>query len=78
MWSLSDACSHLRKGSSELAGKAVVAKVDTDAEQSLAAQYEVMSLPTLILFKDAKEVDKIVGLRSFEAIRDWVLKQTGK
>lgn len=48
--------------SEELAGKAEVVKVDVDQEGELARKFGVMSIPTLILFKDGKEVEKHVGV----------------
>lgn len=36
-------------------------KVDVDQNMALAQQYQVMSIPTLILFKDGKPVNRIVG-----------------
>ena len=44
-------------------GKAVVAKVDVDENQSLAAKYGVMSIPTVIFFKDGKEIGRKVGVQ---------------
>ena len=41
--------------------KANVCKVDVDQEQSLAMKFNVMSIPTLIVFKDGQPVDRIVG-----------------
>lgn len=46
-----------------------VGKVDVDAEPALAQQYQVMSIPTLILFKDGKEAERIVGLSSKETLK---------
>lgn len=46
------------------AGKADVVKVDADTEADLAAKYGVRALPTLLVFKDGKVVDQLVGLRS--------------
>ena len=43
-------------------------KVNIDEEPSLAEQYGVMSIPTLILFKNGEVVNTTVGLRSREAI----------
>lgn len=43
-------------------GKAVVAKVDVDQNQGLAARYGVMSIPTVLFFKDGKEIDRKVGV----------------
>lgn len=48
----------------ELAGKVTVAKVDIDAENALASQYGVMSIPTVILFENGVEVKRFVGVRS--------------
>lgn len=47
--------------SADYAGKVVVAKVDVDAQPDLAARYQVMSIPTVVLFKDGKEVGRKVG-----------------
>ena len=43
-------------------GKAIVGKVNVDEEQELAIRYGVMSIPTVIFFKDGKEVDRKVGV----------------
>ena len=40
---------------------AVIAKVDVDAENALAAQYGVMSIPTVIVFVAGEEVDRKIG-----------------
>ena len=45
----------------ELAGKLVVAKCNVDDNQDLAMKYGVMSIPTLIVFKNGEEVDRSVG-----------------
>lgn len=45
----------------ELAGKLVVAKCNVDDNQDLAMKYGVMSIPTLIVFKNGEEIDRSVG-----------------
>lgn len=45
----------------ELAGKMKVAKLNVDESPDLAGQYNVMSIPTLIIFKNGQPVDQIVG-----------------
>lgn len=45
-----------------------VGKVNVDEEGALAAAYGVMSIPTLIIFKDGKEADRMVGLQSKDAL----------
>jgi len=42
-------------------GKILVGKVDVDAEPELAGKYGVMSIPTVILFKDGLEIGRQVG-----------------
>ncbi|MCL1807381.1 MAG: thioredoxin [Oscillospiraceae bacterium] len=52
----------------ELAGEtdASVCKLDVDAEGALAAQYGVMSIPTVIVFRDGEEAARFVGVQSKE------------
>lgn len=45
----------------EAGGKAVFAKVNVDEQQDLAAKFAVTSIPTLILFKNGKEVKRSLG-----------------
>lgn len=49
-------------------GKVAVGKVDVDEEADLAQRYGIMSIPTLILFKDGKPVEQIVGARPKAAV----------
>ncbi len=52
----------------ELQGKAEIYKVDIDECEDIARQFGIMSVPTMIVFKDGKEVDKMVGLRQKDQI----------
>jgi len=45
----------------EYEGRLKVGKVDVDAEQQLAADFGVRSIPTLLIFKDGKMAEQIVG-----------------
>jgi thioredoxin 1 len=45
----------------EHAGQLQVAKLDVDANNATAYQYGVMSIPTLILFKEGEVVERVVG-----------------
>lgn len=47
----------------ELQGKAKVGKINVDENQSLSIEYNVMSIPTIIIFKEGKEVKRFVGVR---------------
>lgn len=53
---------------SEMNGKVVVGKVNTDEESELATRFGIRSIPTLIVFKDGKEVDRLIGLKSKDDI----------
>jgi thioredoxin 1 len=47
----------------QYAGKALVAKVDVDANQQVAAKYGIRSIPTVMLFNKGEVVDTFVGVR---------------
>ena len=48
--------------SDQYAGKVKMGKLNVDDHPQVAAQYGIMNIPTLLLFKDGKEVDRIVGV----------------
>ncbi len=52
---------HLDVLADRFAGQAKVVKVDIDSNPQVAAQYGVRGIPTLLMFKDGKVVDKMVG-----------------
>ena len=54
----------LRKISTEYEGRLSVYSVDIDAQPGLAALNGVMSVPTMLLFKDGTQVDRVVGALS--------------
>ncbi|MNP46165.1 Thioredoxin [compost metagenome] len=47
-----------------------IAKVNVDENQESASRFGVMSIPTLIVFKDGQPVDKIVGFQSKDALKN--------
>ncbi|MDW8351501.1 MAG: thioredoxin [Anaerolineae bacterium] len=49
-------------------GKLVVGKLDVDANSETAMKFGVMSIPTLILFKDGEPVERLVGYRPKEQL----------
>ncbi|WP_414046847.1 thioredoxin [Macrococcus equi] len=53
----------------DVEGKANIVKVDVDENQATAAKFEVMSIPTLIVFKDGQAVDKVVGFQPKEQLQ---------
>ncbi|RYC47644.1 co-chaperone YbbN [Pectobacterium zantedeschiae] len=60
----------LDKLAQEYAGQFVLAKVDCDAEQRVAAQFGLRSIPTVYLFKDGQPLDGFQGPQPEEAIRE--------
>lgn len=62
----------LERVKEELGDQVEIYKLDVDENEQTAKQFGVMSIPTLILFKDGKEVAKNVGLMSQEAVVDLI------
>ncbi|MBY0529199.1 MAG: thioredoxin [Rhabdochlamydiaceae bacterium] len=62
----------LEKVATEMTGQATVGKIDIDQAQKVASQFQVSSIPTLILFKNGKEVGRLVGLRDADAVKDFI------
>lgn len=46
-----------------------VGKIDVDQEPELAQKFHIMSIPTLLIFKDGKEVNRVVGLTNKETLK---------
>jgi thioredoxin 1 len=53
----------------EFAGRALVAKLDVDANPATARRYGVQSIPTLLYFLNGQEVDRVVGAQPIEVLR---------
>ena len=58
----------------ELADTAVIGKLNVDENEEIAMKYGVMSIPTLIVFKNGQAVNKKVGVQSKEAIVSMIEK----
>lgn len=52
-----------------------VVKIDVDESSSLAREYKIMSVPTIIKFRNGIEVDKIMGFLPKEALIEWIEKK---
>ncbi len=53
----------------EYSGKLVIAKLDVDQNQQTAQKYHVMSIPTMIIFKQGKPVANIVGFKPKDKLK---------
>lgn len=58
--------------SNELSERIEVGKLNVDEQPEIAIKYDVMSIPTLILFKDGKVVNTIIGYHSKDEILDFI------
>jgi thioredoxin 1 len=58
----------------EFEGKIKVGKLNVDENQQTAGQFGVMSIPTLLFFKNGQPVDSIVGAQSKETIKQKMAK----
>jgi len=56
----------------KLAAEARFVKVNTDAEQALAARYGIRAIPTLLLFRNGQEVRRSSGVMDAGALANWV------
>lgn len=59
------------------AGRVFVAKLDVDSSGKVAGRLGIQSIPTLILFKDGKEVERMVGLQPEQRLRAELDKALG-
>ena len=64
------------QAATELATEARLVKVDTDAEQNVAAGYGIRSIPTLIIFKGGREIARHSGAMGAADIVRWVRQNT--
>lgn len=49
-----------------------ILKVDIDESSSIATEYNIFSIPTLIMFENGKELKRNVGYLSYEELKKWV------
>lgn len=52
--------------------RAQLAKVNTEQQQALAAQYGIRSIPTLVVFKGGREVDRVAGAMDQQRLMAWM------
>lgn len=63
---------NFEKASVNFKAKVRFAKVNTQDQQNIGAHYNIRSIPTLVLFKNAKEVDRISGALDAKQLTDWL------
>lgn len=62
----------LEKVAQKLQGKISVTKLNIEEQEATAAELEVHSFPTLLLFKDGQEVGRLIGLNDEETIEEFI------
>lgn len=62
----------LKKVAQSLAGRVIITKVNTEELPGLAQAHQIASLPTLSLFWKGRELNRIMGARPDQAIRQWL------
>ena len=55
--------------STEMEGRAKVFKIDVDKSGDVAQKYNIMSVPTVMIFKNGEAVDKVVGFQPKESLK---------
>lgn len=60
----------LEQVAEKAAGKAKIGKCNVDNERELAAKFDIRSIPTMIVFKDGKEVERLVGLQAEKVLTE--------
>jgi len=58
----------LEEFASAVAGRAKVCTLDVDESRKTAAEFKVLSVPTLVFFQEGKEVDRLIGLNTKETL----------
>ncbi|HHX17687.1 MAG TPA: thioredoxin [Clostridium sp.] len=58
----------------EYDGKAKIAKLNVDDEGELAAKFKIMSIPTIMIFKNGEVVEKLIGARSKTELSELINK----
>ncbi|WP_370632766.1 thioredoxin [Halobacillus sp. Nhm2S1] len=60
----------------EMSDQVKIVKLDVDENQETAGKFGVMSIPTLLLFKDGQVVDQVIGFQPKEALAELIQKHS--
>ena len=72
-----DDCTSLEEISIELAGKVKLVKLNIDENPELAAEYDIRSIPMVVMFKAGEVADTKVGAAPKTALISWILNAIG-
>lgn len=65
-----------KQAASQIEPKARFIKIETESEQAISAKYNIRSIPTLAIFKNGKEIDRVSGALSAPDFSNWVNQHT--
>lgn len=65
---------HFEQTAQHLAGRVQFAKVNSDDEQALSARFGIRSIPTLVLMRGGRELDRVSGALSSAQLAQWLAK----
>jgi len=60
----------IKELAAEFDGRMVVAKINTDENSETAIKYGIMSIPSMIIFKDGQEAERMIGARPKQALAE--------
>jgi thioredoxin 1 len=67
----------LERLAASFAGRAKIAKVEVDVHPELAKRFAVRSIPTLVFFRDGREVERLVGNLPYPTLAERLARLTG-
>jgi len=59
----------------QLKGKAILVKINTEVEQTLASQFNIRSIPTVAMFKAGQEINRSAGAMDLNSLTQWAETQ---
>lgn len=62
----------LEQFATEFDGKLKFTKLNVDDSPQLTGRYGITGVPTLMLFEDGKQIDRVVGVNSLQALKTWI------
>ena len=65
-----------KQAASQLETNARFIKIETEAEQTISAKYSIRSIPTLMMFKNGQEIDRVSGALSIKDLTHWIKNHT--
>lgn len=65
-----------KQAASQIEPKARFIKIETEAEQAISAKYNIRSIPTLVMFKNGQEIDRVSGALAPQDFANWVNQHT--